>query len=164
MTARTATTATTSAAAGTPGGEKDHDGFTVEERAAMKERARELRTTTRRSPRAAGTDGEADVLAKIGEMPEADRVLAERVHAVVRATAPELTPKLWYGMPAYARGGKVVCFFQGAYKFKARYATLGFNDAAALDDGDMWPTAFALTAPTPAVEERIAALVARAAG
>lgn len=139
-------------------------GFTAEERAAMKEHARELKTAARRGARASAADGESDVLAKIAEMAEADRVMAERVHAIVRASAPELSPKLWYGMPAYARDGKVVCFFQTAAKFKARYATLGFNDAARLDDGAMWPTAFALTKLTAADEARIGELVRQAVG
>ncbi|MFF9896334.1 MULTISPECIES: iron chaperone [Streptomyces] len=125
----------------------------------MKERAKEVKAARRGK-----ADGESELLAKVAEMAEPDRVLAERVHAIVRAAAPELTPKTWYGMPAYARDGKVVCFFQSAGKFKARYATLGFNDAAHLDDGAMWPTAFALTELTAAVEERITELVKRAAG
>ena len=123
----------------------------------MKERAAE----TRRS-RAGKADGEGEVLAKIAEMPPADRALAERVHAIVKASAPELSPKTWYGMPAYAKDGKVVCFFQSAHKFKARYATLGFNDRANLDDGAMWPTAFALTKLTAAEEKKIGALVKKA--
>ncbi|MFE5299622.1 iron chaperone [Streptomyces sp. NPDC056632] len=131
----------------------------------MKERARELKAASRR---ASSTDkaaaAEAELLAKIAEMPEADRVLAEKVHAIVKESAPSLAPKLWYGMPAYARDGKVVCFFQSADKFKARYATLGFNDPAQLDDGAMWPTAFALTALTPEIEARISTLVKTAAG
>ncbi|MFB9660311.1 iron chaperone [Glycomyces mayteni] len=139
-------------------------GFSDDERSAMKEHAEELKKEQRRGKRATKADGTADVLAKISEMEGPDRVLAERVHEIVTANAPGLTPKTWYGMPAYARDGKVVCFFQSAQKFKARYATLGFNDPAALDDGDMWPTAFALTDITPAVEKRIAALVAQAAG
>ncbi|MEV5970484.1 DUF1801 domain-containing protein [Streptomyces sp. NPDC051921] len=131
----------------------------------MKERAKELRTASRRASSAdKAAAAEADVLAKIAEMPEADRVLAEKVHAIVTSQAPSLAPKLWYGMPAYARDGKVVCFFQSADKFKARYATLGFNDPAQLDDGVMWPTAFALTGLTPDVEARIGALVKTAAG
>ncbi len=139
--------------------------FTAQERAAMKEHAREQRTAARRASRADKAAQEArDLLAKIAEMPDADRAAAERVHAVVTAAAPSLAPKLWYGMPAYARDGAIVCFFQGAAKFGARYATLGFNDAARLDDGEMWATAFALTAVTPEVEARIAALVARAVG
>ena len=129
-------------------------GFTAEERAAMKERARELKSAA----------GESDLLARIAEMPDADRVMAERVHAIVTASAPSLSPKTWYGMPAYARDdGKIVCFFQSAAKFKARYATFGFNDAANLDDGGMWPTSFALTKLTTAEEKKIAALVRRAA-
>ncbi|MFD0143565.1 MULTISPECIES: iron chaperone [unclassified Streptomyces] len=140
-----------------------YDGFTDDERGAMKERAQELKKAARRSPRAAKADGESEVLAKIAEMPEADRVLAERIHAVVKAAAPELTPKTWYGMPAYAKDGKVVCFFQSAAKFKARYATLGFNDPANLDEGTMWPTAFALTRLTADDEAFIEALVKRAA-
>ncbi|MBX6749306.1 MAG: DUF1801 domain-containing protein [Micromonosporaceae bacterium] len=138
------------------------DGFTAEERAAMKERAQELKAARRGSR--AKQDGESDVLAKIAEMPEQDRALAERIHAIVKANAPELVPKTWYGMPAYARDGKVVCFFQPASKFNTRYATLGFNDSANLDDGTMWPTAFALTTLTVNDEKRIAALVKKAAG
>ena len=127
----------------------------------MKERAQELKAARR--GRAGKADGESDVLAKIAEMPEPDRAMAERIHAIVKASAPDLAPKTWYGMPAYAKDGKVVCFFQSAQKFKARYATLGFNDAANLDDGTMWPTAFALTKLTAADEARIAALVKKAA-
>ncbi|WP_309116196.1 DUF1801 domain-containing protein [Saccharothrix sp.] len=136
--------------------------FTAEERAAMQEHARDMKKTARRGSRATAADAEADVLAKIAAMPEADRVLAERVHALVKANAPALTPKLYYGMPAYARDGKVVCFFQNAGKFKSRYATLGFTDAATLDDGSMWPASFALTKLTRADESRIAALLTRA--
>jgi uncharacterized protein YdhG (YjbR/CyaY superfamily) len=143
---------------------KSYDGFTEDERAAMKERGQELRTAARRGPRAAEKDGESDVLAKISEMDGPDREMAERIHAIVTASAPNLTPKTWYGMPAYAKDGKVVCFFQDAKKFKARYATLGFNDAANLDDGTMWPTAFALTTLTAADEKRIGELVKKAAG
>jgi uncharacterized protein YdhG (YjbR/CyaY superfamily) len=130
--------------------------FTAEERAAMKERARELKRGT--------GDGEQDLLGKIAEMDEPDRALAERIHAIVTAAAPDLTPRTWYGMPAYARDGKVVCFFQSAQKFKARYATLGFNDAARLDEGSMWPTAFALKKLTKKDEATIRALVKKAAG
>ena len=137
---------------------KRSDGFTAEERAAMKERARELKAAAGRA------DAESAVLAKIAEMPEADRALAERLHAIVKASAPDLSPRTWYGMPAYARNGKVVCFFQSAAKFKSRYATLGFNNAAQLDDGHMWPVAFALTKLTAADETRIAALVKQAVG
>jgi uncharacterized protein YdhG (YjbR/CyaY superfamily) len=135
-------------------------GFTAEERAAMKERARELKAEARATQDREA--GERDVLAKIAEMPDADRAIAERVHSIVAATAPELSPKTWYGMPAYARDGKVVCFFQSADKFKSRYATLGFSDQANLDEGAMWPTAFALTELNAAGEKRIAALVKRA--
>jgi len=136
-------------------------GFSAEERAAMKERAQELKAQSRRGARSK-KDGERDVLEKIAEMPEPDRQMALRLHEIVKAGAPALSPRTWYGMPAYALDGKVVCFFQGAKKFNARYATFGFNDAANLDEGDMWPTAFALQELTPAVEERIAALVRRA--
>lgn len=147
------------------GSDQKSGGFSAEERAAMKERARELKEEARREERSARArqDGENDVLAKIAEMPEPDRGMATRVHEIVRASAPALAPKTWYGMPAYALGGKVVCFFQGAAKFKARYATLGFNDAASLDEGDMWPTAFALKELTPAVEDEIAQLIKKAA-
>jgi len=142
--------------------EKKFEGFTDEERGAMKERAQELKTAARRGPRAAKADGESDVLAKIAEMPKPDRAMAERLHAVIKASAPALSPRLWYGMPAYAKDGKVVCFFQSAQKFKTRYATLGFSDEANLDDGAMWPTAFALTKLTAADEARIGALVKKA--
>ena len=135
-------------------------GFTAEERAAMKERARELKAEAKANKSRA--DGERDVLAKIAEMPESDRALAERVHAVVEAVAPELAPRTWYGMPAYASGGKVVCFFQSAAKFEARYATLGFNDRAHLDDGAMWATSFALVEWTSGVEAAVSDLVRRA--
>jgi hypothetical protein len=137
-------------------------GFTDDERAAMKEHAQELKTAARRRPRAAKADGESDVLAKIAEMPEPDRAMAERLHAVIKASAPALLPRTWYGMPAYAKDGKVVCFFQPAQKFKTRYATLGFSDEANLDEGAMWPTAFALTELTAADEARIGALVRKA--
>ena len=134
--------------------------FSDDERAAMKERARELKAEARADrDRAAG---EKDLLAKIAEMPEPDRTIATRVHAIVTANAPELQPKTWYGMPAYARDGKILCFLQGAEKFKTRYVTLGFNDGAKLDNGDMWPTAYALTALSPAEEKKIAALVKKA--
>jgi uncharacterized protein YdhG (YjbR/CyaY superfamily) len=135
---------------------KKSDGFTDAERAAMKERAKELKAEARKA------DGESALLAKIAEMPEPDRFMAERIHAIVKASAPDLLPKTWYGMPAYARDGKVVCFFQSAAKFEARYATLGFNDTANLDEGRMWPTSFALKELTAAEEERIAALVKKA--
>ena len=130
---------------------KTSKGFTAEERAAMRERAKEAK--------AGKGDGEKDVLAKIAEMPKADRVMAERLHAIVKATAPDLTARTWYGMPAYAKDGKVVCFFQSAQKFKSRYATLGFSDRANLDKGAMWPTSFALTEMTPAEEKKITALI-----
>ena len=133
------------------------EGFSAEERAAMKERAKETRGKK-------SGDGEADLLEKIAEMDDADRAMAERIHALVRQAAPELEPKTWYGQPAYAKDGKVVLFFQAASKFKTRYATLGFNDAARIDDGTMWPTAFALTELTAADEKRIAELVTRAVG
>lgn len=137
-------------------------GFSAEEMAAMKERARELKAEAR-----AGKDraaGESAVLARIAEMPEPDRAMAERLHAVILNAAPQLSPKTWYGMPAYALDGKVVCFFQDAHKFNARYATLGFSDTAHLDDGVMWPTSFALTRLTSTEEEKIAALVKKAVG
>ena len=137
-------------------------GFTDEERAAMKERAQELKAAARRSPRGGKADGESDVLAKIAEMPEPDRVMAGRLHAVITASAPALAPRTWYGMPAYAKDGNVVCFFQSAQKFKTRYATLGFSDKAKLDEGVMWPVAFALKELTVAEEKRIVALVKKA--
>ena len=137
-------------------------GFTDEERAAMKERAHELKAAARRGPRAGKADGENAVLAKIAEMPEQDRAMAERLHALIRASAPALSPRAWYGMPAYAMDDKVVCFFQSAQKFKTRYATFGFSDAANLDEGAMWPTAFALKKLTAAEEARIGALVKKA--
>ena len=142
--------------------DKGSKGFTDEERAAMKERAQELKAEARRGSRAGKADGESDLLAKIAEMPEPDRAMAERVHAIVKASAPDLSPKTWYGMPAYAKGGKVVCFFQSAHRFKSRYATLGFNDAANLDEGAMWPTAFALKELSAAEEATIGALVKKA--
>src|SRR3954451_9574066 len=141
---------------------KASKGFTDEERAAMKESAQELKAARRRGPGARKADGESDVLAKITEMPEPDRAMAERLHALIKASAPALAPRTWYGMPAYARDGTVVCFFQSAQKFKTRYATLGFSDKANLDDGSMWPTAFALTELTADDEARIAALVKKA--
>jgi len=137
-------------------------GFTDEERAAMKERAQELKTEARRGPRADEADGESEVLAKIAEMPEPDRAMAKRLHAVIKTSAPVLSPKTWYGMPAYAKDGKVVCFFQSAQKFKARYATFGFSDQANLDEGVMWPTSFALTKLTAVEEAKIGALVKKA--
>ncbi len=137
-------------------------GFTDEERAAMRERAQELKAAERRGPRASKADGESDVLAKIADMPEPDRAMAERLHAIIRASAPDLLPRLWYGMPAYTRDSKIVCFFQAAEKFNTRYATLGFNEAANLDDGGMWPVAFALKELTAAEEASISALVKKA--
>jgi uncharacterized protein YdhG (YjbR/CyaY superfamily) len=139
--------------------DKPSEGFTEEERAAIKDRAQELKAAKGRGGRAGKADEESAVLTKIAELPGSDRVMAERLHAVITASAPDLSPRLWYGMPAYAKDGKVVCFFQSAQKFKSRYATLGFSDQANLDDGDMWPTAFALTEVTAAVAERIGALV-----
>jgi uncharacterized protein YdhG (YjbR/CyaY superfamily) len=136
--------------------------FTDEERAAMRERTQEVKTSARRGSRAGKADGESDVLAKIAEMPETDRALAERLHALIKATAPALAPRTWYGMPAYAKDGNVVCFFQSAHKFKSRYATLGFSDKANLDEGAMWPTAFALNELTAAEEKSIGALLQKA--
>ena len=152
---------TQSPAQGTASG-TTFEGFTNEERAAMKARAKELKTSARRGPRAAKADGESDVLASIAEMPESDRVMAERVHAIVKASAPALSPRTWYGMPAYAKDGNVLCFFRSAAKFKTRYATLGFSDKANLDEGGMWPTDFAVKELTADVEARISALVKRA--
>jgi uncharacterized protein YdhG (YjbR/CyaY superfamily) len=147
MSAKKRARTTTAASAGT---------FTEEERAAMRERARELKAEGQRA------DGERELLAKVAEMPDSDRVMAERVHAIVTSTAPELSPRTWYGMPAYAKDDKVVLFFKAADKFKARYATLGFSDRANLDDGNMWPTDFALKQLSPADEKRITALVKKA--
>ena len=151
--------ATQKSAKSTTANGKESTGFTAEERAAMKERAQELRAEARRGKRA---DGESDVLAKIAEMPEPDRAMAERLHGIIKASAPALSPRTWYGMPAYAKDGKVVCFFQSAAKFNARYATFGFNDTANLDEGAMWPTSFALRELTAEEEARIAALVKKA--
>ena len=147
---------------------KTYEGFAAEERAAMKDRANELKAAGRRGSRAGQankadkTDGESEVLAKLAEMDEPDRVLGERLHAIIKASAPSLSPKTWYGMPAYAQDGKIICFFQPAQKFNTRYATLGFSDNANLDDGTMWPTTYALTELTAADEARIAALVKQA--
>ncbi len=135
---------------------KSSKGFTDEERAAMKERAQELKASSRKA------DGENAVLAKIAEMPKPDRAMAKRLHAVIKACAPRLAPRTWYGMPAYAKDGKVVCYFQSAHKFKSRYATFGFNDTANLDEGAMWPTSFALKELTATEEARISALVKKA--
>lgn len=139
------------------GAAKGTDGFTTEERAAMKERSRELKRA-----KSGKADGEADVLAKIGEMSDHDRAMAQRVHEIVTTTVPELTPRTWYGMPAYAKEGKVLCFFKSAAKFKTRYATLGFSDTANLDDGEMWPTDFALLELGPQTQKKVATLVKKA--
>jgi uncharacterized protein YdhG (YjbR/CyaY superfamily) len=144
--------------------EETFAGFTDEERPAMKERAQELKAAARRGPRSGTEDGGSTVLAKITEMQEADHPMAERLHAIIRTSAPALPPRLWCGMPAYATDGNVLCFFQCAQKSKTRYATLGFGDKASLDEGVMWPTSFALTEPTVADEARIAGLVKRAMG
>jgi uncharacterized protein YdhG (YjbR/CyaY superfamily) len=156
--------ATQKSAKSTTASGKASRGFTDEERAAMKERAQELKAEARRGTRANKNkaDGESDVLAKIAEMQGSDRAIAKRLHAIIKATAPALSPKTWYGMPAYAKDGKVVCFFQSAQKFNSRYATFGFSDAANLDEGAMWPTSFALKEMTSAEEVRIGALVKKA--
>ena len=143
--------------------DRTFEGFTDEERVAMKERAQELKAAARRGPRADKADGESAVLAKIAEMQEPDRAMAKRLHAIIKASAPALSPKTWYGMPAYAKDGKVVCFFQSAEKFNARYATFGFSDEANLDKGTMWPTSFALKLLTAAEEAKVVALVEKAA-
>lgn len=148
--------ATQKPARGSTEKDKASKGFTAEERAAMRERAKEVKAE------AGKADGESAVVAKIAEMPKADRVIAERLHEIIKSSAPELSPKTWYGMPAYAKDGKIVCFFQSADKFKARYATFGFNDSANLDEGAMWPTSFGLKELTPAVAAQIEALVKRA--
>lgn len=142
------------------GGGEGFSGLSAEERAAMKQRTKELKAEARRDRDAA--EGEREVLAKIAELPDGDRALAERLHGLITANAPGLSPKTWYGMPAYAHDGKVVCFFQAAVKFKSRYATLGFNDSARLDEGGLWPVAFAVTELTPAEEARVVELVKRA--
>jgi uncharacterized protein YdhG (YjbR/CyaY superfamily) len=141
---------------------KKSKGFTDEERAAMKERAQELKAEARRGRRADKADGESAVLAKIAEMPKPDRAMAKRLHTIIQASAPALSPKTWYGMPAYAKDRKVVCYFQSAHKFKSRYATFGFSDEANLDEGAMWPTSFALKELTAAEEAKIGALVKKA--
>jgi hypothetical protein len=141
---------------------KTFKGFTDEERIAMKERAQELKAAVRRGPRTDKADGESAVLAKIAEMPEPDRAMGKRLHAIIKASAPALSPRLWYGMPAYAKDGKVVCFFQSAQKFNTRYATLGFSDAANLDEDALWPVAFALKELNAAEEAKIGALVKKA--
>jgi uncharacterized protein YdhG (YjbR/CyaY superfamily) len=143
---------------------KKSTGFTAEERAAMQERARELKTETKRGKRPNPADGESDVLSKIAELPEPDRSMAERLHAIVKANAPSLSPRTWYGMPAYAKDGDVICFFQSAQKFKTRYATLGFSDKAMLDDGTLWPVAYALKQLTAAEEASIITLLKKAVG
>ena len=144
--------------------ETSYEGFTADERAAMKDRAKELKSAARRGAKPAAADGESEVLAKLAEMQEPDRVLGGRIHAIVKASAPDLMPRLWYGMPAYAKGGDLICFFQSAQKFKSRFAMLGFSDKANLDDGTMWPVYFALTTElTEADEARIAALIRQAA-
>jgi hypothetical protein len=153
---------TQKSAESTTGTGKTYEGFTDEERDAMRERARELKADARRGPGAGKADGEGAVLEKIAAMPTPDRAMGERLHAIIKATAPVLSPKLWYGMPAYAKDGKVVCFFQSAQKFNTRYAMFSFSDEANLDEGAMWPTAFALTELTAADEARIAALVKKA--
>ena len=153
---------TQKSAKSTTASNKKFTGFTDEERAAMKERVQELKTSASRGPRADKADGESAVLAKIDEMSEPDRAMAKRVHAIIRARAPALSPRLWYGMPAYAKDGEVVCHFQPAQKFKTRYATFGFSDAASLDEGAMWPVAFAMKELTATEEARISALVKRA--
>jgi uncharacterized protein YdhG (YjbR/CyaY superfamily) len=152
----------TQKSAKSPAGGNAVTGFTDEERAAMKARVEELKAEARRGPRAKQADGESDVLAKIAEMPEPDRAMAERLHAMIKANVPALSPKAWYGMPAYAKDGNVVCFFQSAHKFKARYGTFGFSDKANLDEGTMWPVAFALKELTADDEARIGALVKKA--
>ena len=151
-------------AKGTQKSAKSTTAFTDEERVAMKERAQELKAAARPGPRADKADGENAVLAKIAEMPEPDRAMGERLHAIIKASAPALSPRLWYGMPAYAKDGKVICFFQSAQKFNTRYATLGFMHEANLDEGALWPTAFALKELTAAEEARIGALVKKAVG
>ncbi len=151
------TKATQKSAKSTTAIKKRFDGFTDEERGAMKDRVQEMKVAADKA------DGESAVLAKIAELPEQDRALGKRLHTIIKASAPALAPKLWYGMPAYAKHGKIVCFFQSAQKFKTRYATLGFSDAANLDEGAVWPVAFALTKLTAAEEARIGALVKKAA-
>ena len=152
--------ATEKTAKRTTGRDTSSNVWTDEERSAMQEHAKEMKAAARRGKDKA--DGERDVLAKIAEMPKSDRVVAERIHAIVKDSAPDLSPKTYYGMPAYARDGKVICFFQPAVKFKARYATFGFNDDANLDEGTMWPTSWGLTKLTAADEAKIAALVKKA--
>jgi uncharacterized protein YdhG (YjbR/CyaY superfamily) len=162
MPERNAKKGTQKSAKSSTASDKKSKGFTAEERAAMKERAQEVKAEARRGPRAKKADGESDVLAKIAEMRGSDRAMAKRLHAIIKASAPALSPKTWYGMPAYAKDGKVVCYFQSAQKFKERYATFGFSAEANLDEGAMWPTSFALKELTPADEARITALVKKA--
>lgn len=163
MAARKKTTAgKTTKSPRTSGAARPGKGFTAEERAAMRERAKELKAASR--PRAKGETEESDVLAKLATMKGNDRALGERLHAIIRESAPQLEPRLWYGMPAYSKNGKVLCFFQDAAKFKARYATLGFSDQATLDDGEMWPTSFALRALTKTEEAKIVQLLKKAVG
>jgi uncharacterized protein YdhG (YjbR/CyaY superfamily) len=159
---KAASNTTTSSAKKSTAPKKSSTTFTNEERAAMKERARELKATGRRSSRAKESDGEAEVLAKIAEMPASDRAMAKRLHAIIKENAPELSPRTWYGMPAYAKDGDVICFFQNSQKFKTRYATLGFSDKAELDKGAMWPTSYALMELTPATEKEIGTLLKKA--
>jgi uncharacterized protein YdhG (YjbR/CyaY superfamily) len=155
---RTAKKTTAKKTAASKPAEKSYEGFTEDERGAMKERAKELKAASR----GAKPGEEAAVLEKIAELPDAERAMAERIHEIIKVNAPELTPKLWYGMPAYYKDGKNVCFFQAAGKFKARYSTFGFNDPANLDDGTMWPTSYALTKLTPAAEKQLTALIKKA--
>ena len=159
-----ATTGTQKSSGTTTENDKTSKGFTDEERAAMRERVKEIKAATRRGPRAGKVDEESEVLARIAEMPPPDRAMAEQLHAIIKASVPGLSPKLWYGMPAYAKDDKVVCFFQAAQKFKTRYATFGFSDKATLDEGSMWATSFALKELTAADEARIGALVKKAVG
>jgi uncharacterized protein YdhG (YjbR/CyaY superfamily) len=140
-----------------------YEGFSADERAAMREHAKELKAGAKRGKDTARADGEADIQAKLAEMTGSDRAIGEKLHEIITSTAPQLMPRLWYGMPAYAKDGKVMCFFKCAAKFKARYATLGFNDCASLDDGAIWPTEFAVTALTPEGEAQITALIKKAA-
>lgn len=147
----------------TTASDKTYEGFTAEERAAMRARGQELKAAARRSSAGSQARGEGEVLAKIAELQEPDRLMAERLHAIITASAPDLSPRLWYGMPAYAKDGDVICFFQPAQKFRSRYSTLGFSDKARLDEGAMWPTSYALTALSADDEARIGELVKRAA-
>jgi uncharacterized protein YdhG (YjbR/CyaY superfamily) len=161
---KTATKVTQKSANGTKAAGKPSKGFTAEELTAMREHAQEIKAAARGGSHADTEAEESAVLAKIAAMPTPDRAMAERIHAIIKASAPGLSPRLWYGMPAYAKDGKVICFFQAAQKFKTRYATFGFSDKAALDEGHMWPNAFALTGLTSAEEARIGALVKKAVG